>query len=180
MFKEILEFNEQFVKEKKYIDFATDKFPSKNIAILTCMDTRLTQLLPAALNLHNGDVKIIKNAGGLITRPYGSVMRSLIIAIHELGVNEIIVIGHYSCGMHNLNYQSMKEHMLASGISNEVLDEVNEEIDLSNWLQGFSDEKAQVNDTINQIKNHKLVPENIEIHGCLIDPTTGELTVVSE
>ncbi len=178
MFKEILEFNQEFVKNREYIEFATDKFPSKNMAILTCMDTRLTKLLPAALNIQNGDVKIIKNAGALVTKPYGSVMRSLVIAIHELGVNEIIVIGHYSCGMHNLKYDKLKQKIIESGIDETTLNEVNAEIDVEKWLEGFTDEHEQIRDTIKQIKSHKLIPESITVHGCLIDPTTGELTVV--
>ena len=53
------------------------------------MDTRLTALLPAALGIKNGDVKMIKNAGGVISHPFGSVIRSLLVAIFELGVEEI-------------------------------------------------------------------------------------------
>lgn len=64
---------------------------------MTCMDTRLVELLPAALGLKNGDVKIIKNAGAVISNPFGSAVRSLLIAIFELGVKEIMVIGHTDC-----------------------------------------------------------------------------------
>ena len=53
------------------------------------MDTRLTELLPAALGIMNGDVKIIKNEGGVISHPFGSVIRSLMVAIYELGVKEV-------------------------------------------------------------------------------------------
>ncbi len=178
MFEEILKFNKKFVENKEYLKYKTSKFPSKNIAILTCMDTRLTHLLPAALNLANGDVKLIKNAGGLITRPYGSVMRSLIIAIHKLGVNEIIVIGHYGCGMHNLDHNNIEEKILNSSISKEQLEEVKKEINFTDWLEGFSDQKEQIKDTVKKIKMHKLVPKEIKIHGCLIDPVTGELTQI--
>ena len=72
MIEEILEYNRKFVEEKGYEPYVTSKYPDKKIAILTCMDTRLTSLLPAALGLKNGDVKMIKNAGGVITHPYGS------------------------------------------------------------------------------------------------------------
>ena len=60
--------------------------PDKKLAILTCMDTRLIELLPAALGIKNGDAKIIKNAGGTMVHPYGSVVRSLLVGILELGV----------------------------------------------------------------------------------------------
>ena len=51
MIDEILKFNKQFVAEKGYERFITTKYPDKKIAILSCMDTRLTELLPAALGL---------------------------------------------------------------------------------------------------------------------------------
>ena len=67
MIDELLEYNKSFVETKGYEKFMTTKYPDKKIAIVTCMDTRLIELLPAALGLKNGDVKIIKNAGGTIT-----------------------------------------------------------------------------------------------------------------
>ena len=86
MINEIMEYNKKFVENKAYEPYLTSKYPDKKLAILTCMDTRLIELLPAALGLKNGDAKIIKNAGGVITHPYGSVVRSLLVAIIELGV----------------------------------------------------------------------------------------------
>ena len=90
MIDDILEFNKKFVESKGYEKYITNKYPDKKIAILSCMDTRLTELLPAALGIRNGDVKIIKNAGGVISHPFGSVIRSLMVAIYELGVKEVI------------------------------------------------------------------------------------------
>lgn len=65
MIDELLNFNKTFVETKGYEKYITNKYPDKKIAIVTCMDTRLTELLPAALGIKNGDVKIIKNAGGV-------------------------------------------------------------------------------------------------------------------
>ena len=57
MVEELLAFNTKFVEEKQYEQYATSKYPDKKIAILSCMDTRLTELLPAALGLKNGGCK---------------------------------------------------------------------------------------------------------------------------
>ena len=73
MIDEILAYNKEFVEKKLYEQYTTSKYPDKKIAVLTCMDTRLVELLPAALGLRNGDVKIIKNAGGMVINPFGSV-----------------------------------------------------------------------------------------------------------
>ena len=49
MIDQILTYNARFVAEKGYEPYVTDKFPAKKLAVLTCMDTRLTELLPKAL-----------------------------------------------------------------------------------------------------------------------------------
>lgn len=54
---EILTHNKTFVEEKGYLKYSTDKYPDKKLAIVSCMDTRLTELLPAALGLKNGDAQ---------------------------------------------------------------------------------------------------------------------------
>ena len=51
MIDKILEYNKTFVADKAYEKYVTDKYPAKRLAVLTCMDTRLTELLPAALGL---------------------------------------------------------------------------------------------------------------------------------
>ena len=61
MIDQIISYNKTFVAQKGYEKYITDKYPEKKLAVLSCMDTRLTELLPAALGLRNGDAKIIKN-----------------------------------------------------------------------------------------------------------------------
>ena len=51
------------------------------MVIISCMDTRLVELLPKAMNMRNGDVKIIKVAGAVISHPFGSIMRSILVAV---------------------------------------------------------------------------------------------------
>ena len=80
---EILEYNKMFVENKEYEKYKTTKYPGKKLVILSCMDTRLMELLPKALNLKNGDAKIVKNAGATIMHPFGSIIRSIIVAIYE-------------------------------------------------------------------------------------------------
>ncbi len=58
MIDDILKYNREFVATKGYEKFITSKYPDKKIAIVTCMDTRLIELLPAALGIKDGDVKI--------------------------------------------------------------------------------------------------------------------------
>lgn len=176
---EILEYNKKFVKSNKYELYKTTKYPNKKIAILTCMDTRLTELLPAALGLKNGDVKIIKNAGAVVTHPFGSVMRSLLLAIYDLEVDEIMVIGHYDCGMQSLDSSKLIQKMLDRNIKSEKLEMIKYcGVDIHKWLRGFDSVKESVSETVEVIKNHPLMPEDVGIYGFIIDPTTGQLEAI--
>jgi len=179
MLEELMEYNKKFVENKEYTHLISDKYPRKKLAILTCMDTRLTELLPAALNLKNGDVKLIKNAGALISSPFGSVMRSLVVAIYELEVEEILVIGHYDCGIQSLDACKLIEKMKKRNISKETIRIIkNSGIDLDRWLEGFGNVTSSVKSTVDIIKNHPLIPNDIEIHGLIIDPATGKLDLI--
>lgn len=99
--------------KKKNAPYQTSKYPNKKVAIVTCMDTRLTELLPAALGIKSGDAKVIKNARGVISHPFDSAVRSLLIAIYELQVTEILVIGHTDCGVQHMDSTRMLEEMKA-------------------------------------------------------------------
>lgn len=172
----ILEFNRDFVANGEYEKYPAGPLPEKRLAILTCMDTRLTVLLPAALGLQNGDVKIIKNAGGIITNPFGSVMRSLLICVYEMLVAEIAIIGHYNCGMKGMEPEPLYAKMLERGIPRERIETIKDYgINLDAWLQGFSDAETSVRETVKIVKNHPLMPGDVSVSGWLMDPATGAM-----
>ena len=178
MIDSILEYNRHFVESKAYEPFITDKYPEKKLAVLTCMDTRLTELLPKALGLRNGDAKIIKNAGGLILSEKDSAIRSLLVAIYELGVNEVMVVHHSTCGACHMSYEEFKPHMLERGVSQEILSEWEEKKGVEEWLEGFHDTEGSVRKTVAAVVNHPLVPKDVVVRGFIIDSVTGELTEV--
>lgn len=179
MIEEILRHNRRFVQLGEYRKYETSKYPDKRIAIVTCMDTRLVELLPAALGIRNGDVKIIKNAGGTITNPFDSTMRSLLVAVYELGVNEIMVIGHTGCGVQGMNAEEMLRLMRERGVSEEHISIMRHcGIDLDNWLHGFEDTAAAVTETVDLISHHPLMAADVRVAGYIMDSLTGSLTPI--
>lgn len=179
MIDKIIEFNKQFVASKSYEQYITDKYPDKRLAVLSCMDTRLTELLPAALGLKNGDAKIIKNAGGLVISAFDSAIRSLIVAVYELGVNEIMVVAHSNCGACHMSFEHFHHEMLSRGISDQTLDTIRKcGINLNAWLEGFKDTPESVRRTVGTIKTHPLMPKDIIVRGFIIDSETGELSEI--
>ena len=176
--EEILKFNKEFVEKKEYEKYNTTKYPDKKIAILSCMDTRLTELLPKALDLKNGDAKIIKNAGGTVIHPFGSAMRSLLICVYEFDIKEIFIIGHYDCGVSSMDTDKMIKKMIEKGIDVQTLDTLSRAgIKVKKWLHGFYCVEESVRESVTKVKNHPLMPSNVAIHGLIMDPLTGRLDV---
>jgi len=176
---DILAFNAQFVASKAYQSFLTDRFPDKKIVIITCMDTRLTELLPKAMNLKNGDAKIIKIAGAVVAAPFGSVMRSILVAIYSLGAEEIFVVGHHDCGITGMAHHEILQHARDAGIPDSTLTTLaHAGINLQAWLTGFDSPAAGVRASVAMIQDHPLIPKHIAVHGLLIHPDTGQLDLV--
>ncbi|XEC92613.1 beta-class carbonic anhydrase [Paenibacillus tarimensis] len=176
---EILTFNQSFVENREYEQYRTTRFPDKKMVIVTCMDTRLTELLPKALNLRNGDAKIIKNAGAIVTQPFGNIMRSVLVAIYELNADEVLVIAHHECGMTGLNPEQVVSHMVERGIPDNTISTLrNSGVNLMRWLTGFDTVHESVENSVKIVSNHPLLPANIPVHGLIIHPETGKLELV--
>ncbi|MFZ3590930.1 beta-class carbonic anhydrase [Bacillus sp. DJP31] len=176
---EILKYNSEFVEKKEYQPFHTTKYPDKQMVILTCMDTRLVELLPKAMNIRNGDAKIIKNAGALVSHPFGSIMRSILVAVYSLQAKEVFVIGHQDCGMIGLHATPILDKAKEAGVSPESIEILqNAGINIEGFLKGFESVEVSVSESVEMIKNHPLLPKDIIVHGLIIDSNTGKLSVL--
>ena len=175
----ILDHNAGFVARGDYAAFRTDRFPEKKLVVLTCMDTRLVELLPRAMDIRNGDVKLLKNAGAIVSHPFGSVMRSILVAVYELGAEEVAVVGHHGCGMAGLSCARILDKARARGVPDAVLRTLGQAgIDLSGWLAGFDTPETGVRGSVEIIRNHPLLPPGLAVHGLLMDPETGKLDML--
>jgi carbonic anhydrase len=176
---DILAHNKEFVARREYEPFLTDRFPDKRLVVLTCMDTRLVELLPRAMNIRNGDAKVIKNAGAIVSHPFGSVMRSMLVAVYELMAAEVAVVGHYGCGMTGLSCQRVLNKALERGVSPDTLKTLETAgIDLPQWLAGFESPEEGVRQSVAIVRQHPLLPKDVPVHGLMIDPETGRLDVL--
>ena len=159
-------------------DHQQSKLPQKQVAIITCMDTRLVNFLEPALGLARGDAKVIKTAGNSVTGVFDGTIRSLMVCIYELGVKEILVIGHHECGMSKTTSQSLTKAMLSRGVPPEAIHMIAKE--LKEWADEFQHPEQNVIDTVEAIRVNPLIPSDVPVHGLIFHPRTGKLDVVIE
>jgi len=177
---DILKYNDHFVENEEYVPYEATKMPQKRMVIVSCMDARLIELLPKALDINNGDAKIIKNAGGTINHAFGSIMRSIVTSVFELNAEEIFIIGHHGCGMSQSNPEGTLQKMINRGVTSpEILSALEYAgVDLHKWLFGFNNVVDSINANIKIVRNHPLIPKDIPVHGLTIDPQTGKLDLI--
>lgn len=149
--------------------------PQRKVAIFTCMDGRLVELLEPAMGISRGDAHIIKNAGNTVVHRNSEVIRSLVVSIFALGVEEVLVVGHRDCGMARLDTNELEQAMLARGVPQEAMDAVD---NLHEWLGGFGDPEANVRNVVRRIRSSPLVPDDVPIHGLIVEPQRGKLSVL--
>ncbi|MCY9220783.1 carbonic anhydrase, partial [Bacillus licheniformis] len=46
------------------------------------------------------------------------------------------------------------------------------------WLKSFDSVEDSVRDSVSVIRNHPLMPEEVPVHGLVIDPETGRLDLI--
>jgi carbonic anhydrase len=172
---EVLAHNSQWVAER---DRPVTKSPQKRVVIFTCMDTRLVDFLEPALGIKRGDAQMIKNAGNTLVDPGGGVVRSLVVAIHGLGCEEVFVIGHTDCGMSQIDEEALRKRMLERGVPAKAIDNLHP--GLGEWLGGFHNPIGNVERVVGLLRDNPLIPANVPIHGLVFDPGSGQVRLIVE
>ena len=158
--------------------------PSKSIAILTCMDTRINPLKLCGLNI--GDAHIIRNAGGRVT---DDAIRSLIISYKLLGTKDWFIIQHTDCGLSKINDKEIAD-LLEIDLETSTLENGNWKSNKNSKSEAgsnyghkikwytFLNLKESILEDLEKIKKHPLIPKNINIYGFIYDVKTGRLEPV--
>lgn len=135
--------------------------PSKEIAVVACMDARLD--VHKILGLQEGDAHVIRNAGGVVT---DDAIRSLVISQRLLGTREVILVHHTDCGMVTFTDDQVKR-------------QIEEEVGIRPpfALEAFPDLERDVLQSIARIKASPFIPHK-DVRGFIYDVRTGRLREV--
>ena len=108
-------------------------------------------------------------------------MHSLLVAIYELGVTRILVIGHTDCGVQGMTPERIRRDMEKRIGEGQNWEEAQQLLNrMENALYGFQQVEQSVEDTVAFLRRHPFIPGDIKLYGMVIDSVTGELTPVCE
>jgi carbonic anhydrase len=171
---ELLAGNERYIREGwEPSDAVLTAPPAKRLAVVACMDTRHN--VERVLGLQHGDAKIIRNAGNVVD---DGTLRSLIVAVHLLGVRRVAIMGHTKCGMTVVGRGEFRiAHSIAS-TTGVPLHEVMRP-DFQRWLGGFDDPEEHVRRSVDIVQRHPYMPKDLEVVGLIYDNDTGRVRPVA-
>jgi carbonic anhydrase len=136
--------------------------PSRHVAVLACMDARLS--VNQLLGLKTGEAHVIRNAGGIAS---DDAIRSLIISNELLGTREFVVINHTDCGMLTFKDSDLAERLerkfARPGAASKL------------QFHSFANLEENVRNQVKKIKEHPLIPKEIPVSGFIYDVETGRL-----
>jgi len=159
---EVLRANQEYAAS--FDPGATILRPNCKLAVLACMDSRLT--VEQILGLKIGEAHIIRNAGGIAT---GDALRSLIISHHLLGTQEFIVINHTDCGM-----LTFKDHDLLHTLE----EKTGSAAVAPTHFHAFTDLETNVRQQVARINSHPYL-QQVPVRGFVYDVKTGKLNEVT-
>jgi len=140
-----------------------DVEPSRQLAIVTCMDSRLDVF--AALGLGDGEAHVLRNAGGIVT---DDTIRSLAISQRRLGTREVMLIHHTDCGM---------EKITDEGFRGELEDAAGSAPEFP--IGAFADVDGAVRESIQRVRTSPFIPHRENVRGFVYDVDTHRLREVS-
>ena len=135
----------------------------RELAIITCIDSRIAPL--EVVGMSAGDVKILRNAGARVT---DDVLRTLVLAVHLLGVSRVLVMPHTDCKMASADESQMHEAILAaSGIDSRSLE-----------IRTVSDQVEALMSDVQRIRSFPYLPPDLVVGGAIFDVASGQLATV--
>ena len=158
---EVLAANEKYAQTHELRH--TTPRPERKLAVLTCMDTRLSIV---TLGLKAADAHIIRNAGGIVTE---DVLRSLIVSHYLLGTEEWMVINHTDCGLMKASEEDMRTRIQNRAGTAAVAPA---------FFYTFSNPELNVRHQLEKLRTHPWVPKSVVIRGFVYDVTAGRLREV--
>ncbi len=157
-----LEANRNYAKN---YDPTLGKHPTPKIAVVTCMDPRVSDL-PGILGLPQADIDVIRTGGPAVTE---DVLGELVVSNHILGTTEILLLNHTGCGFTTFTDDELNAKLSASTGNASPAP-----------MRFFSFRNAEQNtrEQIKKVRSHPWIAKEVPVRGVIFDVDTGRLREV--
>jgi len=154
-----LEANRNYAK--KY-NPALGKRPAPILAVVTCMDPRLSDL-PGILGLPQADLDVIRTGGPAVTE---DVLGELIVSTRILGTKEILLLNHTGCGFTTFTDEELNAKLSAS---------TGDASPAPMRFFSYKDPEENTREQIKKVRSHPWIAKDVPVRGVIFDVDTGRL-----
>jgi carbonic anhydrase len=144
---------------------ALGKRPAPKIAVVTCMDPRLSDL-PGILGLPQADLDVIRTGGPAVTE---DVLGELVVSTRVLGTTEILLLNHTGCGFTTFTDEELNAKLSVS---------TGDASPAPMRFFSFKDPEENTQDQIKKVRSHPWIAKDIPVRGFIFDVETGLLREV--
>jgi carbonic anhydrase len=146
-------------------DAGRGKPPAPRIAIVTCADPRLSDIVQM-LGLADGDVDMIRNVGTVID---DDSVRSLIVSTRVLGTREIMIINHNDCGMSKFAGSELEDRLRKDTGMAPIAPA---------RFYSFTDVEQNTREQVQKARSHPWISPEVTVRGFIYDVNSGRLSEV--
>src|SRR3954462_7299966 len=139
--------------------------PAPRIAVVTCMDPRLSNL-PEILGLPHADIDVIRTGGPAVTE---DVLAELIVSTRVLGTTEIMLINHTGCGFTTFTDDELNAQLAAS---------TGDPSPAPMRFFAYRDPEENTRAQIAKVRSHPWIDSAVPVRGFVFDMKTGRLSEV--
>ncbi len=154
-----LEANRKYAKN---YDPALGKRPTPKIAVVTCMDPRLSDLA-GILGLPPADIDVIRTGGPAVTE---DVLGELVVSTRVLGTTEILLLNHTGCGFTTFTDDELNAKLSAS---------TGDSSPAPMRFFSYSDPDENAREQINKVRSHPWIAKDVPVRAFVFDVETGLL-----
>jgi carbonic anhydrase len=149
----------------KNYDPAQGKRPAPKVAVVTCMDPRLSDL-PGILGLPQSDLDVIRTGGPAVTE---DVLGELVVSTRVLGSKEILLLNHTGCGFTTFTDAELNAKLSA---------ETGDASPAPMRFFSYKDPEENTREQIKKVRSHPWIAKEIPVRGLIFDVETGRLREV--
>ena len=151
---------------KKY-DRKLGGHPAPKVAVVTCMDPRLSDL-PAILGLPHADLDVIRTGGPAVT---DDVLGELVVSTRVLGTTEIMLLNHTGCGFTTFTDEGLNAKLSAA---------TGDASPAPMRFFSFKDPEQNTREQIARVRSHPWIAKEVPVRGFVFDMETGLLGEVHQ
>lgn len=162
---------------------------NKKALFVIGMEDNMEHLLQQAVNIHPNNMLILQIDGPVISQHFSDVMRAIMIAVYEEKVKEIFVFGKKDDSVNKAERQELLKKIYGNEELKEKLRTINylfehctpefPGIKLSEWLEGSKTSTEGIQKSVKMIRQHPLMPSDVQVHGLLIDKMGGKVSEIN-